>query len=738
MSQAGSINNGNGPGSGNVRTLTGNSGGPVPPDGIGNIDVIGSGGITVTGNPGTNTLTINDGGSASTFVEDAGTAHPIAGVININGANNIFTTGDGNNNISVTLTQGLDGQVLIGATAADAAWENITSTGATITITNGPNTINLETAGGSGTTQFDADTGTAAPVAGVINIFGGPNINTSAAGNTVDVNLDTSINLPDTNVGFTTGTLLLNSVPFLHNFGGTGGGGGGSANIFLGENAGNDTLSSGNNNIGIGSPALSAIDDGFNNIAIGSFCLNSMDSGNANIGIGDGALFVANSVTAANNVAIGDDSCFNLTTGFNNVGVGVGSAFGLTVESDNVAIGNGALNGGSGSTSFNVAVGSSTFGSGCGGHNVGIGFNTGSNLGGTGDSNIYVSNIGVAAESNTIRIGTQGTGDGQQDAAFMAGVYQATVGVTHEFVIVDNTGKLGSTPSSGAAGVKITTFMMSGTFTKDTNSKYIELYAWGGGAGGGSGRQGANTAAGGGGGGGAGMAFQYAIPSSFWNATTTITVGAGGTGGAAQAGANTDGNVGAIGGVTVVGSIDNTGGNTGQGGGGGTTTVTVIATGGEGFGSFIHNSATNGASGSNVDPSNAQASALDNRSLTGTGGGAGSGADTGTPRQASNGGDYLAPNNSTVIIAGGIGGIETGTINGTNGNNQPTTDAVVIGGTGGGGGGGQSSGIVAGTGGNGGFPGGGGGGGGGSINGTNSGAGGNGADGYVLIIEFLG
>lgn len=43
-----------------VATLTGNAGGPVPPDGTNNINIFGSGAITVTGNAGTNTLTIID------------------------------------------------------------------------------------------------------------------------------------------------------------------------------------------------------------------------------------------------------------------------------------------------------------------------------------------------------------------------------------------------------------------------------------------------------------------------------------------------------------------------------------------------------------------------------------------------------------------------------------------------------------------------------------------------------
>lgn len=62
MSQAG-INNvaGGGGGGSPVQTLTGNSGGAVPPTGN-NINILGSGSITVTGNPGTSTLTITDSG----------------------------------------------------------------------------------------------------------------------------------------------------------------------------------------------------------------------------------------------------------------------------------------------------------------------------------------------------------------------------------------------------------------------------------------------------------------------------------------------------------------------------------------------------------------------------------------------------------------------------------------------------------------------------------------------------
>ena|SRR5690606_494034 len=74
MSQAGSISGGGGGGSGTLSTLTGNSGGAVSPTG-GNINVVGSGNITVTGNPGTSTLTIADsGGTGFTWNEITGTS----------------------------------------------------------------------------------------------------------------------------------------------------------------------------------------------------------------------------------------------------------------------------------------------------------------------------------------------------------------------------------------------------------------------------------------------------------------------------------------------------------------------------------------------------------------------------------------------------------------------------------------------------------------------------------------
>lgn len=57
MSQAGIINVSGG-GTGTIQTLTGNTGGAVPPT-ANNINIVGTTGLVVTGNPGTSTLTVS-------------------------------------------------------------------------------------------------------------------------------------------------------------------------------------------------------------------------------------------------------------------------------------------------------------------------------------------------------------------------------------------------------------------------------------------------------------------------------------------------------------------------------------------------------------------------------------------------------------------------------------------------------------------------------------------------------
>lgn len=325
------------------------------------------------------------------------------------------------------------------------------------------------------------------------------------------------------------------------------------------------------------------------------------------------------------------------------------------------------------------------------------------------------------------------------------------------FVYSDGSGLLGIGAAPGGLNVLVTKFNTSGTFTKNVATKFIDVITWNGGGGGGSGRQGASGAAGGGSGGAGGGVLVFSSMGAYFNTTETVTIAAGGTGGVTQSSASTNGNDGTPGGVSAIGnilfSLNGSGGvgfNNGKGG-----STTTIAGGAQGnysypyYPLFATGSVPAGGSGKLIQGSDASTAG---DSVGGAisqtvyyipqSGGGGAGADSGTAYRGGNGAESVAFCNNPLAVldvlnAGGIGGIESGTINGTAGNNAiSTTGGRYIPATGGGAGGGQSVGLVAGNGGAGGAPGAGGGGGGGSLNGTNSGAGGDGGQGEIWIIEY--
>ena len=97
-----------------VETLTGNTGGAISPTGVGNISLVGSGFITVSGAPGSATLTISDsagsgilqvGTQSETVSADSGGSIHMAGISPVtvfgNSATNTILIG----NISDPMTQ---------------------------------------------------------------------------------------------------------------------------------------------------------------------------------------------------------------------------------------------------------------------------------------------------------------------------------------------------------------------------------------------------------------------------------------------------------------------------------------------------------------------------------------------------------------------------------------------------------------------------------------------------------
>ncbi len=178
---------------------------------------------------------------------------------------------------------------------------------------------------------------------------------------------------------------------------------------------------------------------GVRNTANGFAALETNTTGERNTATGRAAL--VNNTTGNNNTADGHDALFSNTTGIWNTATGSFALFSNTIANDNTAIGYFALFGNT-TGNNNTANGTNALlNNTTGNENIALGNLAGRNLT-TGDNNIDIGNQGVAAEANTIRIGTVGT----QTKTFVAGISGA--GVTGIAVKVNAAGQLGTAPSS--------------------------------------------------------------------------------------------------------------------------------------------------------------------------------------------------------------------------------------------------------------------------------------------------
>jgi hypothetical protein len=192
----------------------------------------------------------------------------------------------------------------------------------------------------------------------------------------------------------------------------------------------------GTENTASGTFALSANTEGSFNTAFGAFALAN-NTGSENTAVGVDVLF---NNTAGGNTGIGTHALRQNTTGFQNTALGDSALTTNEEGSFNTALGQSALvlNTGDGNTACgNVALFNNT-----GNNNTALGNVAGTNLT-TGDNNIDIGNQGVAAEANTIRIGTMGT----QTATYIAGI---TGKITPRGipVVINANGQLGTVVSS--------------------------------------------------------------------------------------------------------------------------------------------------------------------------------------------------------------------------------------------------------------------------------------------------
>jgi hypothetical protein len=194
----------------------------------------------------------------------------------------------------------------------------------------------------------------------------------------------------------------------------------GTENFFAGSGAGNLTMqstggntgigrqslkfnTSGNENTGLGDDALFLNTSGSANTAVGYWALLNNTNGNYNIALGVNALYY--NLIGSQNIAIGYEALYANTTGSENIGMGYYALLSNTNGSDNVALSLGALQYNT-SGSQNIAIGRMAL---CyntnGNNNIALGYQAGYNIT-TGSSNIDIGNLGLATDTNIIRIGS--------------------------------------------------------------------------------------------------------------------------------------------------------------------------------------------------------------------------------------------------------------------------------------------------------------------------------------------
>lgn len=302
--------------------------------------------------------------------------------------------------------------------------------GAGITLTPGTNTITITSTSASDINVIDGDVGS---VTGITVTFTGGTSGAVFTG--VGTTMTESFNflaLPGTNAGGTQGYISFGGTPFIHEYG--------DNNIFIGASAGNFTLNpvTAADNIGIGASALDDLTTGFQNTALG---IGSLD----------------HIATSNNNTAIGYHALNQLEQGFpgawtSNVALGASSGFGLEDGNQNTFLGT--------LSAENVVSGS---------NNIAIGYNSATAYTTTESSNIIIGNVGTIAESNVLRIGTQGSGAGQQNTCYIAGITGVTTSNSNMVTIDTTSGQLGA----ASIPVSITWSVITANQTAAINNGYI-------------------------------------------------------------------------------------------------------------------------------------------------------------------------------------------------------------------------------------------------------------------------
>lgn len=357
---------------------------------------------------------INVAGNPATFTETITLVGTTNHAVQIGNASGSLTS----------IAVGTNGQVLLGATGADPAFGTLTSSDGSITFTTGANALGLTVTGGTtvGKTITGNTGGALSPTAGNWNIVTA-NSTVKFAGAVSTETLDFAL----TNLG------LGSSMSSLA---------GGVDNVSVGSSA-LTAVTSGSYNTAVGFQSGKTLTSCDESTLMGYFAGANITTGEANTAIGALALGSATTgaANAGSNVALGASTLGSLTTGIENTSLGTDSLSLLLTGSYNVAIG--------GVVGIDV---------------------TGDQYTTSESSNILILNTGVTGESNKIRIGTSGSGNGQQNATYIAGISGVNVGSTAVVATVAGTGQIGTATITAGTNVTVTTGANTITIAANTGS----------------------------------------------------------------------------------------------------------------------------------------------------------------------------------------------------------------------------------------------------------------------------
>ena len=199
----------------------------------------------------------------------------------------------------------------------------------------------------------------------------------------------------------------------------------------------------------VGSQALADNQTGLNNVGIGFQCLTN-HLGSTCTGVGYIAL--RGSSACAYSTAVGDSALSLSGADNNNTAIGYHSLLNLNGGGQNTALGASSLD--------TLASGTT---------NIAIGVSSGSALATNESDNILIGSSGVVGDNNKIRIGVTGSGDGQQNECYIAGITGVTVSNTQYVTIDSTTGQLGVSGDPGST--------LSITALDNTDSPYAVLDA---------------------------------------------------------------------------------------------------------------------------------------------------------------------------------------------------------------------------------------------------------------------